>query len=285
MMKRYNNLIKESLLLILGNFILAIAVGIFILPNNVLSGGVAGAALLLKPFIDINEETLVTILTWTLFVIGYLLLGKKFALKTLASSILYPVFLYLVTSLNYNVVINPFLATLYGGILMGIGVGVVIRTGASTGGMDIPALILHKYLKSELTLWVLLVDSTTVIFGLFIYGLEAVLYGIIAAATCSLGISISMSYPWSKMMSVTIISKHWNEINQAIIKELDRGSTIQKAIGGYTNEEKNVILVVVDKHEYKKLLDIIHRYDQGCFVIANETNRVFGEGFSLYTRV
>ncbi len=284
-MKIYNKLFKEITQLLVGNALLAIAVGVFILPQNILSGGVAGVAVLLEPFVDIPKEITVSIVTISLFFVGLVLLGKSFALKTLASSILYPLFLNIVILFEFNIELNPLLASVYGGLIAGIALGIVIRGGASTGGMDIPALVLHKYLKKDVSIFVMIVDAITVGFGLFIYGLEPVLIGLLSVFATSFGIAKVMEYPWDKVMSVTIISKEWKEINDKINSELDRGSTLMDAVGGYTKDEKTVILVIVNNDQYDTLLNIVHAIDKNAFVIANETNKVHGEGFSLHTRI
>lgn len=279
------NLVKDIVLIVMGNLVLAFAVGVFMLPSNILSGGVAGIAVLLEPFITISKTMVVTILTIGLFFVGSLCLGKKFAVQTLLSSILYPAFLTMVASSGYLVSTPDFLAALYGGLLAGLGIGMVFRTGASTGGMDIPPLILHKYTKIELSTLVLVVDAITVLSGFFIYGLEAVLVGLISVYTTSIGISRIMAFPGRSAKAVQIISEDWQAINDRIINELSRGTTLTVAHGGYTMQEKKVIMVVLSNLEYARLIDIINEIDRNAFVIANDTTEVHGEGFSIEARV
>lgn len=285
-MKKQNlNILKDIVLIVIGNAILAFAVGVFMLPSNILSGGVAGIAVLVGPFISLSKTAIVSILTVTLFIVGAVALGKKFALQTLLSSLLYPFFLTLISSTNYIIESPDFLAALYGGLLAGAGIGIVIRTGASTGGMDIPPLILHKLTKIEISTLILIVDAMTVLLGLFIYGIEAVLVGLISVYTTSIGISKVMSFSGTSAKAVQIISDKWQEINTRIMSELDRGTTLTKAEGGYTSQEKVVILVVISHFEYTQLIDIINDVDRQAFVIVSETTEVHGEGFSIEARV
>ena len=286
-MKKILNIgIKELLFIILGNLVLAIGVGFFILPLEILSGGIAGISILFSPFIsNISSASIVSFLTIVLFFIGLLVLGKDFAIKTLISSFIYPLFLNIIVGLNYNLNIDPLLGALYGGFLGGYGVGIVLRYKASTGGMDIPILIVQKYTKIDVSIIYMLFDSITVILGFFIFGLEAVLLGLISVFASSYAIKLAINFPNKKVMAVNIISNRYEEINSVINDKFDRGTTIFYAKGGYTNQEKKVILVCVNENQYPNLLELIHDIDEKAFVITNEANNVFGEGFALHARV
>ena len=146
------NRIHDLIMIILGNFVVACSVSFFILPNNILTGGVAGVAVALHPVLPIDTVLMIDGLTIGLFILGALLLGKQFAMKSVISTIVYPVF---VTGLSQVATMFPkdtfvmpaYVATIYAGVLVGIGLGLVFRVNSSTGGMDILALVLHKYLK------------------------------------------------------------------------------------------------------------------------------------------
>ena len=162
-------LVQDTLWILAGNIALAMGVAWFILPNDVLTGGLAGVAIALEPLIHLNPELVINVLTVVLFLAGSLVLGKKFAAKTILSTICYPLLLTLLSYLAKHVIapdtfiMDKYLATIYGGALMGIGVGCVFRTGASTGGMDIPPLIINKYTHIPLPTLVLIVDALTVL--------------------------------------------------------------------------------------------------------------------------
>ena len=136
--------IVNSLIILLGNLLLAIGVQMFILPFSILSGGVAGVAVALYPLFHIDYEIIINSLIIVLFVIGWLVLGKEFAFKTILSSISYPIFLSVISPYLPTLELDPILASVYGGLVCGVGIGLVMRCGASTGGMDIPPLILNK---------------------------------------------------------------------------------------------------------------------------------------------
>ena len=140
------NLKKQNiiniLIIIIGNLSLALATSMFILPHNIVTGGTSGLSIVLDGFFDLNPQLIITITTWLLFFIGLVIIGKKFALRTLLSTFLYPGFVTLFSNLNYindlsSEVTNPLLATLVGAILAGFGLGIVYRVGASTGGFDV----------------------------------------------------------------------------------------------------------------------------------------------------
>ncbi|MFI3284636.1 MAG: YitT family protein, partial [Erysipelotrichaceae bacterium] len=178
-----------------------------------------------------------------------------------------------------------FLAAIYGGVISGVGIAIVLRTGASTGGMDIPPLIIHKFTGIEIGSLVMIVDTITVLCGLYVYGLEAVLVGLISVYTCSIAITKTMAFPGSSAKSVQIISDYWEAINQKINHEMDRGTTLLAAQGGYTGDKKKVILVVLNNNEYSKLLSIIDEIDSNAFMIVSETTEVHGEGFTIEARI
>ena len=277
--------IKEIVLLLVGNIILACGVAFFILPGDILTGGLAGIAILLEPFVPLDNGTIVMIFSIVLLLIGGLFLGKKFFLTTVVSSIFYPILLMILEKFFLAPDLNPLLAAIYGGLLSGVGVGLVIKQGASTGGMDIPPLIIHKYFGLEVSKGVMFFDAMTVIFGLLIYGFESVLTGLISVYFSAFAISKTLTYGGSKAKSIQIISDYYKEISDRIHLVLDRGTTIVPSMGGYTNKERMMVLVVVSEKEYSQVLEIINEYDKEAFVIVTDATDVHGEGFSEIVRI
>lgn len=278
-------LIKDSLVTILGTFILAVGVSFFILPYNILSGGVAGIAIALKPIFHLPETLVINVLVYGLFIVGCFFLGKDFALKTVISSVVYPPMINMLNSIDYSLDISPIIASLYGGLICGFGIGIVMRVDASTGGMDIPALILHKLTGVNTSTYILIIDTLSVLLGLFAYGLEAILVGMIAVVSSSWIIDKTLTFGGTSAKAIQIISDHWEAINQRITTELERGTTLIDATGGYTSAPKKIILVVIDKKEYPRLLEIVDEIDRRAFMITTETQDVHGEGFKLEFRI
>lgn len=279
---KYKESMRDILYVVLGNIILAAGVSFFIVPNNILSGGVAGIAVAIAPVINISTTMIINGLTFILFIGGILVLGKNFAIKTLLSTILYPTFVsvFSVMSETIHITSDPMIASIYGGILVGAGVGLVFKTGASTGGMDIPPLIAHKYTHIPLATLVLITDGLTVMLGLSIYGIEPALIGLISVWTSSYMVNKMLMLGLAEAKSLMIISEKYEEILSQIATQVDRGATIINAEGGYKRDKRPVLMVVILKKQFPLVNRIIRSIDPGAFVIVNDVNEVQGEGFT-----
>lgn len=270
----------DLLQIVLGCFILAVASTVFIMPFNIVTGGVAGFAVALNPIIQVDQQIIIYFVMAITFVLGWIFLGRKFALKSLLSTICYPVFISLIHQMNLRTLnIDPILASVYGGVIGGIGIGMVFRVEGSTGGMDIPPLIIHKYTKIPLSQLVLIVDSMTILLGVYAHGLEAFLVGFISVATTSMTLGKMLMLGTHRMKSIYIISNHLDEINQEIHRQLNRGTTIIHGEGGYSRIQRNILLVVIVERQYPKLHMIVSTIDPNAFMIVHNANEVKGEGF------
>ena len=278
-------IIKDYGIVLLGTFIMAIAVKVFILPFNILSGGVAGIAVALEPVFHLNPDLVINIMVLSMFILGSLILGKDFAMKTFLSSLVYPIYLPLIDPFVPVLELDPLVASIYGGIVAGAGIGLVMRTGSSTGGMDIPPLIMNKFFHFDIAKSVMVIDALTVLLGLFTYGLEAVLVGLISVVTSSYTINMVLTFGAQSCKSVQIISNEYATIMQRVHDELERGSTLLDATGGYTGVSRKVLLVVIDNKEYNRLIRLINEVDSKAFVITTDTKSVHGEGFALEFKV
>ena len=276
---------KDIVWVVAGNAVLALAVSMFILPYDILSGGVAGIAVALQPLIPLPVTLMVNILVVGLFVIGACFLGKEFAMKTILSSLIYPVFLTFFSGRVPILDLDPILASLYGGLLGGMGVGMALRTGASTGGMDIPPLIVHKLTHIEIAKLVLITDALTVLLGAFTYGLEAVLVGFVSVWASSVAIDKVLMFGGQQAKAIQIISDQYEQIIEQIHSRLERGTTLIEAQGGYTHEKRKIVLVVITKNQYPALMEMVTAIDKKAFVIANDTHEVKGFGFSFEFKV
>lgn len=279
------NTLSEIFLIVLGNFFVAISVACFIVPNEILSGGVAGVSVALHPLIPFIDTTnMITILTIALFVIGSILLGKGFLFKTLLSTIVYPIILNVLTCFvaGRTFTDSAILASLYSGIFVGLGVGIVFRTGSSTGGMDIPALLMEKYLHMPLATACMILDGVTVVLGIATYGVEAAMIGLISVYVSSIVIDKAISFGDQKTKSVTIISDHYKELMVQIREKIDRGATLLHGEGGYTGQDREVLLVVIDSKQYAKFRKVVMEVDKNAFMIVQDAHEVNGNGFTYY---
>lgn len=267
---------------ILGNIILAIGVGVFVLPQSILSGGLAGIAVALEPILHIAPDHFISIFTVILFLCGALFLGKRFLVNTAMSSILYPTFLTFISTQVDHIYItdNKLLASIYAGVCIGIGVGLVFRTGASTGGMDIPPLIINKLTGFPIHTLVMITDGLTVCLGILTYGLEAALIGLVSVYISGEMINRILVVGGHEAKNVMIISNKHTELLEAIYQEINRGVTILEATGGYTGDKRPVVMVVLSKKQFPTLNRIVAHVDPSAFVIVTDTNEVRGEGFT-----
>jgi len=274
-------MIADLFMIIIGNAVLAIGVGVFVLPSQILTGGVAGIAVALEPFFHVDPNTMINILTFTLYLVGALFLGKTFAIRTVMSTVLYPLFLTVVSAFCQDPVSeSAILNTVYAGVFVGGGVGLVFRAGASTGGMDIPPLIVNKYTGISLPALVMITDGLTVGLGVMAYGAEAALIGLISVYISGMMIDKVITIGGHDAKNVMIISRRHEEIISAIYTQIDRGATIIEATGGFTGQRRPVIMVVVAKKQLPLLNRLISHIDSEAFVVVSETTEVQGNGFS-----
>ena len=272
-------LLLDSLAIIVGNFLLAVGVSFFIIPNDILTGGVAGIAIALSPLINLEVETIISGLVVVCFVLGFIFLGKKFALKTVGSSILYPIFLNILGSYEYSLGIDPILASLYGGLISGVGIGIVFRAGSSTGGMDIPPLILGKYTKIKTHSWMIILDGLTVILGITTFGISAALVGMISVWSMAKMVDSIQTFGGVSTKQVFIITDQIDAVLEMILVSIDRGATLLNGEGGYTKKERKIIMTVLHTDQYARLEKEVKLIDPDAFLIVSDATEVHGHGF------
>ena len=276
---------KMIMYILIGNFLVACGTTFFILPNNILNGGTAGVAVALKPLLHIDTVWMTNALTIGLYIVGAIFLGKRFAMRSLISTICYPIFIILLSkyadTLPRSTFIMPaYLASIYSGVLLGVGLGLVFRVEASTGGMDVPALILHKYTQLSSGDAVMIVDIATVALGIYTYGLVPALIGIMSVYISGAAINKTMTLRSQAAKNVMIISDFWQDINEVLLEEVDRGVTILKGQGGYTGSQRPVLMCVINQKQYPKLEQAVLHIDPHAFIIVNDVQEVKGYGFS-----
>ena len=272
-------LLLDSLAIIVGNFLLAVGVSFFIIPNDILTGGVAGIAIALSPLINLEVETIISGLVIVCFVLGLVFLGRKFALKTVGSSILYPIFLNILGSYEYSLGIDPILASLYGGLISGVGIGIVFRAGSSTGGMDIPPLILGKYTKIKTHSWMIILDGMTVILGITTFGISAALVGMISVWSMAKMVDSIQTFGGVSTKQVFIITDQIDAVLEMILISIDRGATLLNGEGGYTKKERKIIMTVLHTDQYARLEKEVKSIDPDAFLIVSDATEVHGHGF------
>ena len=241
--RRWQQLLLNSLAIILGNALYSLAVALFLEPAGLITGGATGIALAFGRLTGLSVSGFLFLFNMSMLVWGWAVLGKKFALNTLASSVLSPAFLALFERLLGGRVLTEdiFLCTIFSGLGIGVALGMVIRAGASTGGMDIPPLVLQKWFRWPVSITMMLFDIAILLVQAAFSQPEQVLYGIVLVITHTI-VMDKMLMLGDSRTEVKIISTRSDKIRTAILAEIDRGVTVLHGEGGYTGEPSEVLL-------------------------------------------
>ena len=267
---------------IVGNFLYALTVKLFLLPSGLVTGGTTGIALTIQHFFGVSVTQFVLAFNVLMLIAGYLILGRQFAATTLASTFLYPFALEIFDHVfgDYIITDDLLLCTIFSGLGIGIALGIVIRSGASTGGMDIPPIIINKKLGISVALAMNVTDCLILFGQVFFSSFEGILYGIITVfvSTIVLDQVILMG---EKNLQVLVISAKHQEIADAIFNEINRGCTFVNVTTGYLHEQQQAILCVVSNRQYAKINALVMNIDPTAFIIGSEIHSVKGRGFTL----
>ncbi|MBS4536341.1 YitT family protein [Clostridium sp. D2Q-14] len=278
--KKWYNYIIDYVAITVGTMVMAIALNMFLEPNTIAPGGISGFAIVIEKVTDgfLKMEIVNLMINILLFTIGVIILGKTFGIKTLYAIL--GLFFFIRIISNTVATNNLLLSSIFGGLLLGIGVGIIFKFGGTTGGTDLAGAILHKYFPSISTSKLMMaVDFMVVIFaGLVDKKIDTALYSLIALYISVKAIDQIMSgFSYSK--AFLIISERPKEIGTAILSEIGRGATILKGKGMYTELERDTLLCVVNRVQIVKLKDLIHRLDPNAFVMITDIHEVLGNGF------
>nr|WP_308640161.1 YitT family protein [Paenibacillus silvisoli] len=266
-------------LLLVGSFLIAISFNMFLVPLGIASGGVSGISILVNHVWGIPPAYTQWALNVPLFLLGLWLLGKRFALKTALGSFILPLIV-LFTSDWQPPTDNAMLASIYGGIGVGAGLGLVFRGRASTGGLDLAAQLLHRFTGVRLGLAVACFDGLVIAAAGILIAPENALYALVGLFVTSKTIDfVQTGLATSKVAFV--ITDRPEQITQVVLHDLDRGLTKLDGHGGYTGEARTVLMVVVGQGEVSKLKGLVKGADPNAFVIISDTAEVLGEGFQL----
>ncbi|MER2029271.1 MAG: YitT family protein [Solibacillus sp.] len=271
------NSVMDYVFVIVGAAVIAFGFNVFLFPNQVASGGVSGISTILHGMFGWNAGIVQYAFNIPLFIAGVLVLGKKFGIKSFIGTIALPFFVILTESWD-PWTLNPLLGAIFGGIVVGLGIGLVFKGNASTGGTDLLAQIITKYTGLTLGTSVLFIDGLIAVSAAIVFDLEKGLYALIGLYVTTKTIDIvQLGFSQSKM--VYIITQKETEVRDAIYKEINRGITRLPAFGGYTGEERPVLMVVVYQTEFTRLKQVLKTVDPQAFVIVSDAYEVLGEGF------
>ena len=267
--------------ILLGNTVYALGIVMFVLPSGLITGGTTGLALTAEHFLHIPVSVFLFLMNLCMFLLGAAVLGMKFALTTLVSSFYYPIILGIFQKIPAlsNLTREPMLAAVFGGLMIGFGIGSVIRAGASTGGMDIPPLILKKKFGLPVSVMLYVFDVTILVLQMFFSDKEQILYGILLVMIYTVVLDKVLLIGTSQTQ-VKIISRKYMEINEKIIHELDRGSTLIHATTGFMKQEQPMVMTVISNRELGTLNRLVMETDPQAFMIVGNVNEVKGRGFT-----
>ncbi len=293
--KTLSGLGKNLFLTVIGTLLLSFATGVFILPYNLVVGGISGFAIVLNAPVPIGEDVWIAVITLLLFVLGAFCLGRDFALKTLVSTIVYPLGVSLFSHVASSEFLDGFfdiagssygeigvlLAAIFGGVLTGAGCALAFLGGGSTGGVDIIAFIICKiFKKAKSSVVIFALDASVIVAGIFVNrDFVLMLLGIVCAFLTALMID-KVFLGRSRAFIAHIISEKSEEINRGVIDKIDRTSTIIKGNGGYTGKEYDILMVSFTVNQYADLLRLVTDIDKKAFITVHPAHEINGEGFS-----
>lgn len=272
-----------SLLLVaLGNLLYVFTVKLFLLPANLMSCGTTGIALVVGHLTGIPISAFILVFNLVMLALGWWVLGRQFVLTTIFSSLFYPIALEALNRLLGDVYVTGdiLLNVLFAGLGLGVALGMVMRGGASTGGMDIPPLILKHYFHIPVSASLWTFDFCILLSQMLFHTLEDLLYALLMTMVLSFALNRVLLLGTSKT-EVKIVSSKAETIRDAILSQVDRGVTLLHGEGGYLHTSTELILSVVSNHEMPKIERLAREIDPGCFMIVSRVSEVWGRGFSL----
>ncbi len=268
---------KNICFCILGTFLIGIGINVFVIPANFGEGGTVGISLNLKYTLGLSPAITSLIINMILIAVGWKYLSKTTAVYTLITVISSSMFLGLTESFNMQIE-SDFINTVFGGLLLGVGTGLVISARSTLGGTSVIAKIINKYTEIKTSQALFMLDSIIVLSFLFILPVQNVLYTIVMLFIVEKSMSFVIE-GFNPKKAITIISNYNNEISKGINKETGRGSTLLNGVGGYERKETNVLYVVVPQNQLSRIKKIVNAHDENAFLVIHDVRDVLGNGF------
>lgn len=270
--------LQRCLYIFWGTVIIVVAINMFFKPNNIVVGGFSGLGIIIERLFGIKMSVLNITLNIPFLIIAYKVIGKRYVLSTIIAT---SIFSFLLEYINFlpTVENDLFLASVFGGIINGIGIGLVLKGRGSTGGIDLISVLIHSA-KREIPVSgiMMFINSIIVIAGMCLFGMEKAMYAIVSVIISSKAIDMVTSGLMLSKMAV-IVSDKSDDIADAILKSIGRGVTFLHGQGAYTKSEKNVLLCVFAQKQTVAITDIVKNTDPKSFIIIADANLVLGSGF------
>lgn len=265
-----------------GNLLYALTVKLFVLPTGLVMGGTTGLGLTANYLTGVPISAFVLAFNMVMLLLGLCVLGRRFAATTLLSSFIYPLALEFWQRLlgDYVLTEDVMLCTLFAGLGVGASLGIVIRAGASTGGMDIPPLILNRLFRAPVSVCMYFFDVCILLSQGLFQSPEKLLYGVVLVMIYTMVLDRMLLMGTSRI-EIKVVSEKSEEIRQAILQDLNRGVTLIQTESGYLRQNTQLVLSVLSSRELPKAEKLIHQIDPECFLMVSRISEVKGRGFSI----
>lgn len=275
--------IKVLASIVLGNALLAFTICAFVVPNNFMLGGSTGIALSIRHFFpQLPLSALSAVINGILFVMGWAFLGKRFAMTSLLSTVIYPVIMAIFEQFPLGTLFQADVLTcaLFASVLSGFGIGIVVRVGGSTGGMDIPPCILQKHKGIPVGTSLMVFDTAIVLLQVCLNGLGGVLHSILIIFLISTVVNKTV-VSGENAVQIIIISPAYKQIRNELLGALDTGATMLSIETGYTSENQKAVFCVTYAKRYPAVRDAVLQVDPKAFIVTTDVKNVNGRGYTL----
>lgn len=279
-MGKARRLILDYSGIVLGSALVALALDWFLVPNRIAAGGVSGLATLIHYLFGWPVGMTMLGVNLPLFLVSVKVLGVRFGIKTLIGTVATAVLVDVLSPLLHPLTRDAALAAIYGGVLAGVGIGITFRFGGSTGGTDMAARLLNHYTAISVGRSLLIFDGIVIAMAAVAFNAELALYAFLSVFVTSKAIDV-MQEGSSYAKGAFIISTRAKEIGEAILEQLERGATALKGRGLYTQEDRDVLFVIVSRNEIHQLRQLVHHHDSRAFMVITDVSDVLGEGFRM----
>lgn len=274
----YKKQVIRLMMFMAGLFIMAVSFNLFLLPNEIVYGGIGGLSIAIKKLFNIEPATFILISSIILLIINFLIFGEKTALNSIIGSLLFPLFIKITKDINYLIVIenqNTLLMAIFGGLFIGIGLGLTFKTGLTTGGTDIINQIIHKYFKVSISDAIIITDGLIIFGSSFIIGIEKAMYGIVVLYIFSM-VADRVALGISKNKAFYIVTSKEKEIREFLLNSLNTGVTVLNSSGGFTGKKQKVLMCIIPTKDYFKIKEGIHEIDKETFFVVTDSYEVMG---------
>ena len=257
--------------------LLSVGVNWFLGPHSIAAGGLTGLAIIFEEWFGIGRSTIIFIGNGALLIVTFIFLGREIFFNTVIGATMLPIFIRFIPQIT--LVNDTMLSMIVGSVLFGVGVSILYANKASSGGTAIPPLIFKKYFNMNTAIGLFLVDGLVVILSLMVFSVDAFFYAVTSIFITSFTMNF-LENGVNKKKMVYIISDQHDSIRNEILHTIGRGVTIVPVIGAYRQDEKNMLMVTLDKKNYQQLLSIVNEHDEQAFMITDTVSDVHGEGFT-----